>query len=138
MIAVSGIVPRLDALNKKAAEVNNHLELICKQRSLPYISYYETIDPNRHLNESNLHLHSYGIRVFAENFSNFLFKSNGHQLTVNSGNNESNRKKPVFRISNMHETGNSSTRTLNINRQCELCLQKILVLLILLIQLTQS
>ena len=76
MIAVSGIVPKLDELNSKAAEVNNRLELMCKQRGLPYISHYETIDPQKHLNESNLHLNSYGIRVFAENFSNFLSKSN--------------------------------------------------------------
>ena len=32
MIAVSGIVPRLDELNNKAAEVNNRLELMCKER----------------------------------------------------------------------------------------------------------
>ena len=76
MIAVSGIVPRLDELNNKAAEVNNRLELMCKQRGFPYISHCETIDPNKHLNESNLHLNSYGIRVFAENFSKFLSKSN--------------------------------------------------------------
>ena len=76
MIAVPGIVPRLDELNNKAAEVNNRLELMCKQRSLRYISHYETIDPNKHLNESNLHLNSYGIGVFAENFSHFLSKSN--------------------------------------------------------------
>ena len=74
MIAVSGIVPSLDELNNKAAEVNNRLELMYKQRGVPYISHYETIDPNKHLNESNLN--SYGIRVFAENFSNFLSKSN--------------------------------------------------------------
>ena len=76
MIAVSGIVPRLDELNNKAAEVNNRLELMRKKRGLPYISHCETIDPNKHLNESNLHLNSYGIRVFAENFSKFLSKSN--------------------------------------------------------------
>ena len=75
MIAVSGIVPRLDELNKMAAEVNNCQELMCKQRDLPYISHHETIDLNKHLNESNLHLNSYGIRVFAENVSNFLSKS---------------------------------------------------------------
>ena len=67
MIAVSGIVTRLDELNNKEAEVNNRLELMPKQRGLPYISYCETIDPDKHLNESNLHLNSYGIRVFAEN-----------------------------------------------------------------------
>ena len=76
MIAVSGIAPRLDELNNKAAEVNNRLELMRKKRGLPYISHCETIDPNKHLNESNLHLNSYDIRVFAENFSNFLSKFN--------------------------------------------------------------
>ena len=76
MIAVSGIVQRLDELNNKAAEVNTHLEFTSKQRGLPYISHCETIDPNKHLNESNLHLNSDGIRVFTENFSNFLSKSN--------------------------------------------------------------
>ena len=76
MIAVSGIVPRVDELNNNVAEVNNRLELMCKQRRLPYISHYETIDPSKHLNQSNLHLNSYGIRVFGENFSNFLFKCN--------------------------------------------------------------
>ena len=75
-IAVSGIVPRLDELNNKAAEVNNRLELMCKQRGSPYMSHYETIDPNKHLNENNLHLNSYDTGVFAENFSNFLSKSN--------------------------------------------------------------
>ena len=119
MIAVSGIVPRLDELNNKAAEVNNRLELMCKQRGLPYISHYETIDPNKHWNESNLYLNSYGIRVFAENFSIFLSKSNSHQLKVNSENKESNREKLVLRISNMYGRDNSSTRTLNINRECE-------------------
>ena len=67
MIAVSGIVTRLDELNNKEGEVNNRLELMPKQRGLPYISHCETIDPDKHLNESNLHLNSYGIRVFAEN-----------------------------------------------------------------------
>ena len=42
-----------------------------QQRSLPYISHCETIDPNKHLNESNLHLNSYGIRIFAETFQIF-------------------------------------------------------------------
>ena len=76
MVALSGIVPRLDELNNKAAEVNNRLELMCMQRGLPCISHCETIDPNKYLKKSNLHLNSYGIRVFAENLSNFLSKSN--------------------------------------------------------------
>ena len=76
MIAVSGVIATLDELNSKAAEVNISLELVGKQRGLPYISHCETIDLNKHLNESNLHVNSYGIRVFAETFSNLLSKSN--------------------------------------------------------------
>ena len=60
MVALSGIVPRLDELNNKAAEVNNRLELMCMQRGLPCISHCKTIDTNKYLNESNLHLNSYG------------------------------------------------------------------------------
>ena len=37
-VAASGIVPRLDDLNNKSTEANNSLELLCKQRSIPYIS----------------------------------------------------------------------------------------------------
>ena len=44
---------------------------MCKQRGLSNISHYETIYPNKHLNESNLDLNSYGIRVFAEIFQIF-------------------------------------------------------------------
>ena len=76
MIAVSGIVASLDELNNKAAKVNNHLELMGKQRRSPYIPHCETIDPNKHLNESNLRLNLYGIGVFAENISFFVSNSN--------------------------------------------------------------
>ena len=77
MITVSGIVRRLDELNNKAAEeVNSRFDLTCKQRGLPYISHGETVDPNKHFKESNLHLNSCGIKVFTENFSNFLSKPN--------------------------------------------------------------
>ena len=76
IIVVLGIVPRLDELNNKAVELNNRLELMCMQRGLPCISHCETIDPNTHSNRSNLHLNSYGIRVFAGKFLNFLSKCN--------------------------------------------------------------
>ena len=76
MIAVSGIVASLDELNNKAAEVKNHLELMVKQRRSPYISHCETIDPNKHLNESNLRLNPYGIGGFTENVSFFVSNSN--------------------------------------------------------------
>ena len=73
-IASSGIVSRLDELNNKATEVNNHLELMHKQRGLPYISHCETTDPKKDLNDSNLPLNSYGIRACAENFSKFFLQ----------------------------------------------------------------
>ena len=76
MIAVSGIVPSLDELNNKAAEVNNRLELMSKQRRLSYISHCETIDPSKHLNESNLRLNPYGIGAFTENISFFVSNCN--------------------------------------------------------------
>ena len=71
-VIVSGIVPRFDNLNNKASEVNNRLALMCKDRKVPFVSHSETIDSNKHLNESKLHLNHNGIKVFAENFSVFL------------------------------------------------------------------
>ena len=69
------------------------------------------------MNKSNLHLNFYGIRVFAENFSNFSnFKSNCYQRKVNSENKKSNKKKPVLRISNMEGTGISSTLIIDRER----------------------
>ena len=40
----------------------------------------------------------YGIRVFAENFSNCLFKYNYYESQINSRNKKSNKKKPVIHI----------------------------------------
>ena len=40
----------------------------------------------------------YGIRVFAENFSNCLFKYNYYESKINSRNKKSNKKKPVIHI----------------------------------------
>ena len=41
-IGFSGIIPRLDELNNKATEVNNHLQLMFKQRG---IHLYPTVKP---------------------------------------------------------------------------------------------
>ena len=43
---VSGIVPSLDDLNKKANEVNRRLVLMCKERNISFLSHDETIDPS--------------------------------------------------------------------------------------------
>ena len=75
-VTVSGIVPRLDDLDNKANEVNRGLVLMCKERNISFLSHDESIDPNKHLNESKLHLNSNGIKIFAENFSRFLVKLN--------------------------------------------------------------
>ena len=78
-VTVSGIVPRLDDLNNKANEMNRRLVLMCKERNISFLSHDESIDPNKHLNESKLHLNSNGIKIFAENFSRFLVKLNWRQ-----------------------------------------------------------
>ena len=72
LFIVSGIVQRNDNLNNKAAEVNNCLLLMCKERKIPFIAHSENIDSSKHLNESKLHFNHNGINVFAENFSVFL------------------------------------------------------------------
>ena len=71
-IHISVIVPRNDNLNNKANEVNSRLINMCRQRELQIINHSETIDPTKHLNESNLHLNRYGSNVFFNNFKKFL------------------------------------------------------------------
>lgn len=68
MIAVSGILPWLEDRINKVEEVNNCLKLMRQQRTMLFISYCETIDPNLHLNRLNFHFNSCGIRAFAESF----------------------------------------------------------------------
>ena len=53
LFLVSGIVQRNDNLNNKAAEVNNCLLLMRKERKIPFIAHSENIDSSKHLNESN-------------------------------------------------------------------------------------
>ena len=47
---------------------------MCKERNIWFLSVDESIDPNKHLNESKLHLNINGINIFAENVSRFLVK----------------------------------------------------------------
>ena len=79
-IHVSLIVPRNDNLNNKVNEVNNHLTNMCQQRNIKVISYTNTIDPAKHLNESQLHLNEYGTIEFAKNFKNFKYNLNWRGL----------------------------------------------------------
>ena len=75
LVIVSGIVPRFDNLIYNATKVNNRLVLMCSERNVPFISHNENIDSSKHLNESKLHFNFNGLKVFAENFSAFLTKS---------------------------------------------------------------
>ena len=64
-VTVSLIVSRYDNLDNKANEVKGRLINMCKERNIPYSDHADTISPERHLNESNLHLNRYGILAFA-------------------------------------------------------------------------
>ena len=71
-ITISLIVPRADNLNNKANEVNNRLINMCKERNINFVNHKDDIEPERHLNESKLHLNRYGTIVFANKFSNYI------------------------------------------------------------------
>ena len=71
-ITISLIVPRYDNLNNKASEVNGRLVNMCKKRNISYIDHVDAISPEHHLNESHLHLNSYGTIEFAKNFTRYL------------------------------------------------------------------
>ena len=72
-IYVSLIVPRFDELNNKANEVNIRLMNMCQVRNIGYINHSDNIDPEQHLNESNIHLNKYGNIEFSKNFAKFLY-----------------------------------------------------------------
>ena len=49
---------------------------LCQQWNIKAISHTNTVDPVKHLNESQLPLNKYGTIEFAKNFKNFLCKLN--------------------------------------------------------------
>ena len=57
-----------------ANKVNSRLINMCKERNIPYIDHVDTISPERHLNESNLHLTRYGLLASANSFSKYLLE----------------------------------------------------------------
>ena len=71
-ITISLIAPRADNLNNKANEVNNRLVNMCNQLSIRFIYHSDDIQPERHVNDSKVHLNRYGTIVFAKKFTNFL------------------------------------------------------------------
>ena len=72
-IYISLIVPRYDELNNKVNEVNIRLMNMCHTRNTGCINHSDTIDPEQHLDESNIHLNKYENIEFSKNFTNFLY-----------------------------------------------------------------
>ena len=61
------IVPQKNNLNNKAQEVNSRLINMCGERDIAFIDHTDTIDTERHLNESKVHLNKSGTIEFAKN-----------------------------------------------------------------------
>ena len=73
-VTISLIVPRKDNLNNKAQEVNSRLINMCGERDIAFIEHTDTIDTERHLNESKVHLNKSGTIEFAKNVFEFLLQ----------------------------------------------------------------
>ena len=73
-VTISLIVPRKDSLNNKAQEVNSRLINTCSERDITFIDHTDTIDTERHLNESKVHLNKSGTKEFAKNVFEFLLQ----------------------------------------------------------------
>ena len=65
-VTLSLIVPRKDGLNNRAHEVNSRLINMCDGRNT-FVDHPDTVDIERHLNESKVHLNKSGGIEFAKN-----------------------------------------------------------------------
>ena len=73
-VTTSLIVPRTDNLNHKGQEVNSRLINMCGERDTTFIDHTDTIDTERHLNESKVHLNKSRTIEFAKNVFKFLLQ----------------------------------------------------------------
>ena len=73
-VTISLIVPRKDNLNNKAQEVNSRLINMSGERDIAFIDHTDTIDTERHWNESKVHLNKSGTIEFAKNVFEFLLQ----------------------------------------------------------------
>ena len=71
-ITISLTAPRADNLNNKGNEVNNWLVNMCNQRKIRFINHSDDIQPERHVNDSKIHLNRYGRIAFVKKFTKFL------------------------------------------------------------------
>ena len=74
-VTISLIVLRKDNLNSNAQKVNSRLiNNMCGERDITFIDHTDTIDIERHLNESKVHLNKSGTIEFAKNVFEFLLQ----------------------------------------------------------------
>ena len=66
-VTISLIVSRKNNLNNKALEVNSRLINRRDERDITFLDYTDTIDTERHLNESKVHLNKSRTIEFAKN-----------------------------------------------------------------------
>ena len=91
-VTISLIVPRKDSLNNKAQAVNSQIINMCSERDITFIDHTETIEIERHLNKSKVHLNKSGIIEFAKNACEFLLRLDWYSAD-DSGNNGWGSKK---------------------------------------------
>ena len=70
-VTISLIVPRKDSLNNKVQEVNSRLINICDECDITFVDHTDTIDIERYLNESKVHLSKSGTKNLLKMFTNF-------------------------------------------------------------------
>ena len=70
---MSSLIPRGDSdeLNEKAMNVNEELKYLCKAKKIDIIDHV-SIDGEKHLNNSKIHLNRLGRIAFAKDFLNYL------------------------------------------------------------------
>ena len=73
-VTISLIVPRKNNSNNKAQKVNSRLINMCGERDIIFIDHTNTIDTERHLNESKVHLNKSGTTEFAKNVFELLLQ----------------------------------------------------------------
>ena len=67
-VSVSNLTTRNDQYRKKELEVNQHLNVLCREKNINIIDHGNTITI-RHLNGSRLHLNLKGNKIFNEKFT---------------------------------------------------------------------
>ena len=70
-IEVSGVLPRGDRFSRKAKDVNDCLDIKCKDHNTDFISH-KNINTRSYLNQDSLHPNRKGHYMMGNNFSTFI------------------------------------------------------------------